>query len=388
MDDNEIDADLIRRIGARDLRAIDALYDRHTATLHPVAARILRDRAAAEDAVQDSWLQIWRDAATYDERRGTVAAWLLSISRSRALDRAAALAARRNLEKRAGGADAGPGTDEAEDESPIPFITPSPALKGRVMATIQAGGAVSKPPIEAHREPSVPPPPPLASIAPSVQPEGEPSTAPTAPPAPSPPHYPRVRTPEPEPPPQPTHEAQYYERRGGFGWVGTVGWALAVLLAIVAGTLFESTGRLRAIISARNNEVNDLHRRNAIEERWSAILGFPGARVIEMTRGPDAPAGLRGRAIYAPGAQRALVVLEGALLPTGSDYEVWVLRAGGTASQGIVWPDPRGIAVLRLENVGEAGIVGGFVVSLEPKGGSPNRTAPTGRVVLTGAPAP
>jgi len=372
MDDNEIDADLIRRIAARDTRAIDALYDRHTAILHPVAARILRDRAAAEDAVQDSWLQIWRDADTYDERRGTVAAWLLSITRSRALDRAAALAARRHSEKRAGGEEAA--SDGAEDETPLPFITPSPALKGRVMATIQAGGADARSAIDAHREPAAPPPPPpLTAPAPSEEPRTEPPA----------PHYPRLRAPEPEPPPPPVSETTYPEPRGGFGWVGTVGWALAVLLAIVAGTLFESTGRLRAIISARNNEVNDLHRRNAMEERWAAILGFPGARVIEMTRGPDAPASLVGRAVYAPAAQRAIVVLEGATPPSGGDYEVWVIRAGEAVSQGVVAPDSRGIAVVRLENLGEAALVRGFLVSLEPKGGAPTKAAPTGRLVLT-----
>lgn len=386
MDDNEIDADLIRRIAARDTRAIDALYDRHTATLHPVAARILRDRGAAEDAVQDAWLQIWRDAATYDERRGTVAAWLLSIARSRSLDRAAALAARRNVEKRTGGEEAA-SAEADEDETPIPFITPSPALKGRVMATIQAGGADTRSSADArattdtHREPAAPPPPPPPLAAPVPPSPDLPHTDPPAP------HYPRLRAPEPEPQPPPVSET-YHEPRGGFGWVGTVGWALAVLLAIVAGTLLESTGRLRAIISARNNEANDLHRRNAMEERWAAILGFPGARVIDMTRGPGVPESLHGRAVYAPAAQRAIVVLEGAMPPGGGDYEVWVVQSGGMVSQGVAAPDSRGIAVLRLENLGDAAIVRGFFVSLEPKGGSPTKTAPTGRAMLTTTFAP
>jgi len=120
-----------------------------------------------------------------------------------------------------------------------------------------------------------------------------------------------------------------------------------------------------------------------MEERWAAILGFPGARVIEMTRGPDAPASLVGRAVYAPAAQRAIVVLEGATPPSGGDYEVWVIRAGEAVSQGVVAPDSRGIAVVRLENLGEAALVRGFLVSLEPKGGAPTKAAPTGRLVLT-----
>jgi hypothetical protein len=160
---------------------------------------------------------------------------------------------------------------------------------------------------------------------------------------------------------------------------------LAAIFAIVAGTLLESTGRLRSIIGARNDEVNELHRRGAIEEKWGAMLGFPGAQVLNLAPSPDMHTSVRGRMIYAPAARRALLVLEGATPPAGSDYEVWIVRAGKPVSQGVVAPDSRGMAVLRLEIFGEVGAVSGFAVSLEPKGGSPIPSTPSGSFVLFGS---
>jgi RNA polymerase sigma factor (sigma-70 family) len=394
MDDDEIDADLIRRIGARDFRAMDGLYDRHTAALYPIAARILRDRSEAEDVVQDSWLQIWRDAAAYDARRGTVDAWLRSMVRSRALDRAAALASRRNAASPSGATESSADEDGAEAELAAPLATASPALKGRVMATIQAGGAESvlershsaERALAAERARVAPEPPYIAAeeLPHVVADPDTPGGATTAPAAHPPPHYPRDREPEPEPIPPHVHEVPALEPRRGLGWVWSVGWGLAVILAIVAGTLLESTGRLRAIISARNNEVNELHRQAATEGKWAAILGFPGARLVAFAATPESPAAIRGRAVYAPAAQRALVVLEGALPPDGKDYELWVVRGGAPVSQGVAAPDSRGIAVMRAEGFGDSTLVTGFAVSLEPKGGSPTRSAPSGPFVLQG----
>lgn len=379
MDENEIDAELIRRIAARDTRAMDALFDRHTSAIYPIAARILRDNSEAEDVVQDSWLQIWRDAASYDARRGTVEAWLLSMARSRALDRAAALAARRRGPSQTG--DPEPDAGAPEEESSGPIGAASPALKGRVMATIQAGGADAalerSHAAERALVPVVPVEPPRAEDA--LRAALERSSAPPAP------HFERAREVEPEAIPPPDHEAPVRESRRGFGWVWAVGWGLAAIFAIVAGTLLESTGRLRAIISARNNEVNELHRRVAIEEKWSAMLGFKGAQVVNLMPPPDMSTSVRGRAVYAPAAQRALLVLEGATPPAGNDYEVWIVGGSQPVSRGVVTPDSRGIAVMRLENLGEAGVVSGFAVSLEPKGGSPIPSTPSGSFVVFGS---
>jgi RNA polymerase sigma-70 factor (ECF subfamily) len=91
----------MRRVQAGDEAALAELYDRYTPLLYPVALRILRAPAEAEDAVQEAWLQVWKRAQTYDARRGNVAAWLLTVARTRALDRYRSLASRGRAETKA-----------------------------------------------------------------------------------------------------------------------------------------------------------------------------------------------------------------------------------------------------------------------------------------------
>jgi len=172
------------------------------------------------------------------------------------------------------------------------------------------------------------------------------------------------------------------ERRSG--WIGWVGWATAALLAITSGTLYESSGRLREIIKAREAEINGLAQSLAVERQWAGVLSAPGARVAEMTLTPAGQA-LRGRAVYDPQTRRAVIVLENATAPTDKDYELWAIRGAAPASLGVIHPDERGVAILRLENVGEPATLNAFAISLEPKGGSPIKTAPSGPVVMLGA---
>ncbi len=77
---------------------MEELYDRYTSLLYPVVHRILRSASDAEDVLQEAWLQVWRRADTYDPARGTVAAWLLTVARSRALDRARSVTSRHRAE--------------------------------------------------------------------------------------------------------------------------------------------------------------------------------------------------------------------------------------------------------------------------------------------------
>lgn len=100
MTQQERDLQSVRRLEARDERALAELYDRYTPLLYPLALRILRSRADAEEALQQAWLQAWRNPAGYDPRRGSVAAWLVTIVRSRALDLYRSLASRRRAEEK------------------------------------------------------------------------------------------------------------------------------------------------------------------------------------------------------------------------------------------------------------------------------------------------
>jgi RNA polymerase sigma-70 factor (ECF subfamily) len=63
------------------------LYDRYSSVVYGVALRVLQDAAAAEDALQDIFLQLWRRPDAFDSSRGSLAAWLAVIARHRAIDR-------------------------------------------------------------------------------------------------------------------------------------------------------------------------------------------------------------------------------------------------------------------------------------------------------------
>jgi RNA polymerase sigma-70 factor (ECF subfamily) len=80
------DTDLIGRAGSGDERAMAALYDRYGQVLYAVAYRIVGQRADAEEVVLDAFAQAWREATRFEASRGSVAGWLTTIARSRALD--------------------------------------------------------------------------------------------------------------------------------------------------------------------------------------------------------------------------------------------------------------------------------------------------------------
>lgn len=81
------DALLIARIQGGDIGAVGELYDRYVATLFPLALRIVRDRAEAEDIIHDALLTVRERAAQYTPDRGSVAAWLVTLVRNLSIDR-------------------------------------------------------------------------------------------------------------------------------------------------------------------------------------------------------------------------------------------------------------------------------------------------------------
>jgi RNA polymerase sigma factor (sigma-70 family) len=76
----------IARIVHQDSKALEALYDHTAARVHGFVLRIVGNAAAAEEAVEDTYWQVWRQAPRFDTARGRPLSWLLAIARSRAID--------------------------------------------------------------------------------------------------------------------------------------------------------------------------------------------------------------------------------------------------------------------------------------------------------------
>jgi RNA polymerase sigma-70 factor (ECF subfamily) len=78
---------LIRSAAGGDQSALDGLYDATSPLVFGLVLRIVGDRPTAEEVLLDVYTQAWRQAANYDEERGAPLAWLMTIARSRAIDR-------------------------------------------------------------------------------------------------------------------------------------------------------------------------------------------------------------------------------------------------------------------------------------------------------------
>jgi len=88
------DTELLHAIARGDELALAALYDRYSSILLGLILRILHNRPEAEDVLQEMFLQVWRRAADFDEARGRGFTWLVTLARSRAIDRLRAVASR------------------------------------------------------------------------------------------------------------------------------------------------------------------------------------------------------------------------------------------------------------------------------------------------------
>ena len=91
MTTSDADHARLKAIQKGNREAFAELYDQHNTWLFAVAYRILQNRSDAEDLLHDVFLEIWKKAASYEPKRGTVRSWIAVKIRSRALDRLRAL---------------------------------------------------------------------------------------------------------------------------------------------------------------------------------------------------------------------------------------------------------------------------------------------------------
>jgi RNA polymerase sigma-70 factor (ECF subfamily) len=81
------DVELLRAVQRGDETALALLYDRYRSILFGLILRILHSQPEAEDVLQDVFIQVWQRAANFDETRGKPFTWLVTMARSRAIDR-------------------------------------------------------------------------------------------------------------------------------------------------------------------------------------------------------------------------------------------------------------------------------------------------------------
>ena len=103
------DEALVALVARRDEAALAALYDRFGRVAYGLALRVLRDAALAEDAVQEAFMTVWRNADRYMPERGKASSWILTFAHRRAVD-----LVRREQRRRADPLDDASGSREAQ----------------------------------------------------------------------------------------------------------------------------------------------------------------------------------------------------------------------------------------------------------------------------------
>ena len=103
------DSELLHAVARGDEQSLASLYDRYRLILFGLITRILHSRPEAEDILQDVFIQVWKRASDFDESRGRAFTWLVTLARSRAIDRLRAVDSRERAAQRS-----------AEDAPPAP----------------------------------------------------------------------------------------------------------------------------------------------------------------------------------------------------------------------------------------------------------------------------
>lgn len=85
--DRQLLSDALRRVGEKSQSALQEVYSRTHAKLFGLCLRILGDEGEAEDALQDTYIKVWKSAGSFDPARSSPITWLAAIARNGAIDR-------------------------------------------------------------------------------------------------------------------------------------------------------------------------------------------------------------------------------------------------------------------------------------------------------------
>lgn len=98
--DTDSDIVWVRSCATADKRGLEQLYRQHAWRAMTVAQRVLHSRSDAEEVVQETFLEVWRNAKQFDEKKGSVASWITAIARNRSIDRLRSQSSRRRATTR------------------------------------------------------------------------------------------------------------------------------------------------------------------------------------------------------------------------------------------------------------------------------------------------
>src|SRR3954465_3065572 len=102
MDTSFEPSSLLPAVAHGDMAAFEQLYDRHSSTVYALLLRILSNADDAQEVLQETFVKAWTSAKMFDAVRGSEAAWLISIARSRGIDRLRSRRLRSDRENDAG----------------------------------------------------------------------------------------------------------------------------------------------------------------------------------------------------------------------------------------------------------------------------------------------
>ncbi len=80
------DPELVRRLKRRDPEAMAELYDRYGRIAYALIYRVVRNDGVAEDLVQETFLRVWNRIQAFDDEKGALGPWVLTVARNRAID--------------------------------------------------------------------------------------------------------------------------------------------------------------------------------------------------------------------------------------------------------------------------------------------------------------